>query len=128
MQQVYGHRLENLLLHCSSSINQSEGHLMSEGDAIFCTIVAIIKCDSHTSICSRFGAASYVTLAATIRLSLGNKPIEVQDFRKIAHCLRGIYGIYLKSVKENQKMSTCNHLDLKTLGSRPIMPNNVPGR
>ena len=27
-------------------------------------------------------------------------------------------------MKENRKMSTCNQLDLKTLGSRPVMLKN----
>ena len=42
---------------------------------------------------------------------------EVQDFTTITHQLRGIYGIYLKLIKENAKITTCNWLDLDTLGS-----------
>ena len=30
-------------------------------------------------------------------------------------------------IKENWRMSTCNQLDLQTLGSQPIMPKNLPG-
>ena len=29
-------------------------------------------------------------------------------------------------MKENRRMSTCNRLDLHTLGSQPVMPKNVP--
>ena len=35
--------------------------------------------------------------------------------------------MYLKLVLKNQKMSTCHRLDLGTLGSRPVMPQNLPG-
>ena len=41
---------------------------------------------------------------------------------KITHHFRGIYGIYPKLIKENQRMSTCDRLDLQTIGSQPIMP------
>ena len=37
-----------------------------------------------------------------------------------------LYRIYLNLIKENRKMSTCNRLDLQTLGSQPIMPKNSP--
>ena len=33
--------------------------------------------------------------------------VEVQDVRNIIQHFRGIYGVYLKLRKENQKMSTC---------------------
>ena len=49
-------------------------------------------------------------------LQVTNEPIEVQDFRKIIDHLRGVYGIYLKLIQKNQKITTCNHLDLKSLG------------
>jgi hypothetical protein len=40
----------------------------------------------------------------------------------------GIYTrIYLKWRKKNKKMSTCNRLDLESLGSWPTMPKNFPG-
>ena len=29
-------------------------------------------------------------------------------------------------MKENRRMSTCNRLDLQTLGSQPVMPKNLP--
>ena len=33
----------------------------------------------------------------------------------------GTYGIYLKLIKENRKISTCNWLDLETLGYQLIL-------
>ena len=38
----------------------------------------------------------------------------------IAHLFRGIYRLYPDLLKENRRMSTCNRLDLQTLGSPPI--------
>ena len=55
--------------------------------------------------------------------------VEVQDFwRKITHHFEGIFGIYLKFIKRNQKDHNmqCNQLDLETLESWPIMPKNLP--
>ena len=55
------------------------------------------------------------------------EPVEVQDCRRITDRFRGIYGIYLKSIQRNRRMSACNRLDLQTLGSQPIsMPKNLP--
>jgi hypothetical protein len=53
--------------------------------------------------------------------------VEVQDCRKITDHFRGIYKIYPNLINENRRMSTCNRLDLKTLGSQPIMYKNLPG-
>ena len=50
------------------------------------------------------------------------QPVEVRDFRRIIDHFRGFYRI-----KQNWKMSTCNRLDLKSLGSSPKMPKNYPG-
>ena len=56
-------------------------------------------------------------------------PAEVQDCRKITDHFRGIHSIYPNLIKENRRMSaTCNRLDLQTLGSQLIMPNNLPDR
>ena len=41
-----------------------------------------------------------------------NKPVEVQDCRKITDQFRGIYRIYPNLIKENQRMSTCNPVGL----------------
>ena len=49
--------------------------------------------------------------------------IKVQDFKKITHHSRGMYGIYLKQIKSNQKITTYN---LESLGYWPIVPKNVP--
>ena len=53
-------------------------------------------------------------------------PVEVQDCRKITDHFRAIYRIYPNLIKENWRMSTRNRLDLQTLGSQPIMPENLP--
>ena len=59
--------------------------------------------------------------------SLRINPFKFKYFRKITVHLRGIYGIYPKFNEEIRKMSTCNGLDLETLGSWVIMPKNLPG-
>ena len=49
--------------------------------------------------------------------------------QKITHRYRGIYRIYPNFIKENRRMSTCNRLDLQTLGSQPVnMPKNILDR
>ena len=51
-----------------------------------------------------------------------NEPVEVQDCRKITDHFRGIYRIHPNSIKENRRMSsTCNLLDLQTLGPQLII-------
>ena len=40
------------------------------------------------------------------------EPVEVQDCRIITDHFRGIYRIYSNLIKENQRMSTYNLLDL----------------
>ena len=55
------------------------------------------------------------------------EPVEVQDFCKMTDHLRGIYGVHLKLIKKNGKITTCNWLDLETLGSQSIMQKNLPG-
>ena len=42
--------------------------------------------------------------------------VEGRDFKKFNHHSRGICGIYLKLVKKNGKIASCNRLDLETLG------------
>ena len=51
---------------------------------------------------------------------------ELQDFRNLTGHFRGIYNIYLNSRKKIQKMSTCNWLDLETLGYQLVMSKNIP--
>ena len=54
------------------------------------------------------------------------QPVETQDRMKITDHLRGIYiKIFPHLSKENKRMSTCNRLDLQTLGSQPIMPKQT---
>ena len=50
----------------------------------------------------------------------------IKDFKKSSSRFKKIYRIYPNSIQENQRMSTCNRLDLQTLGSRPIVPKNLP--
>ena len=45
----------------------------------------------------------------------------VRDFRRITHHFRGIYRIYLKWIKQIRKISTCNQLNLESLGSWPTL-------
>ena len=52
--------------------------------------------------------------------------VEVQNCRKITNHSKGIYRTYPNLIKENRRMSTCYRLDLQTLGSQPVMPNNLP--
>ena len=60
--------------------------------------------------------------------SIVDEQVEVQDCRKITDHVRGMYRIYPNLIKENLRMSTCNRLDLQTLGSQPVvMPKNLPG-
>ena len=58
---------------------------------------------------------------------LTDEPVEFQDFGKFTNRFRGNYIIDLKLMKENRKMSTCNWLDLETLGSRLAMLKILPG-
>ena len=55
-----------------------------------------------------------------------NAPVEVEDSMKITDWFRGIYRIYPNLIKEDRRMSTCNWLNLQTLGSQPVMPKNFP--
>ena len=52
-------------------------------------------------------------------------PVEVQDCRKITDHTRGIYKIYPNLIKDNRRLSTSNQLDLQTLGSQPLLPENL---
>ena len=54
-----------------------------------------------------------------------DEPVEVQDCRKFTDHLRGIYRIYPNLTKENRRISTCDRLDLQTLGFQPVMPKNL---
>jgi hypothetical protein len=61
------------------------------------------------------------------RLSLRNNWLNFKTSGKLLTILEEIYGIYPNSMKKNWKMSTCNRLNLETLGSWLIMPKNLPG-
>ena len=66
------------------------------------------------------------TMIGENRQSVTDEPVEVQDCRKITDHFRGIYSVYPNLIKKNRRMPTCNRLDLQTLGSQPIMSNNLP--
>ena len=62
-------------------------------------------------------------------LSLRNNRLKFKTARKkITDCFRRIYRIYVKVMKKNRKITTCNWLDLETLGLWPRMPKNLPGQ
>ena len=52
--------------------------------------------------------------------------LEVQTYKKITNKIEGNYRIYPNLIKENWRMSTCDRLDLQTLGSQPDMFKNLP--
>ena len=60
------------------------------------------------------------------RQSVTDEPVEVHDYMRITDHFRGIYRIHSNSIKQNQKMSTCNRSDSQPLRSQPIMPKNLP--
>ena len=53
-------------------------------------------------------------------------PVEVQDFMKIIHHSRRIYRLYLKRIKKNRKIPTCNYLDLEKKRFVWLCPNVSP--
>ena len=52
--------------------------------------------------------------------------LEFKTSRKITDHYRGVYGVHLKIIKKNWKITTCDRLDLATLGIWPIVPKNLP--
>ena len=52
--------------------------------------------------------------------------VKIQDCRKITDQFRGICRIYPNLIKGNRRLSTCNRLDLQTLGFQSAMPKNLP--
>ena len=51
--------------------------------------------------------------------------VEVQDGRRLTDHFRGIYRINHNLIKGNRKMSTCNRLDLGTLGYWLVRSKNL---
>jgi hypothetical protein len=64
-------------------------------------------------------------LVTNVLVEFEKKPVEVQECGKIINHYREFYIIYPNLIKENRRMSTCNQLDLQTLGSQLIMPKNI---
>ena len=75
---------------------------------------------------SNFGEMKAHSMIGENRQLVTNEPVEVKDCKKITDHFRGIYKTYPNLIKENRRMSTCNRLDLQTLGSQPIMLKNLP--
>ena len=63
-------------------------------------------------------------LVAEEPVEFEKKLVKVQDFKKFIDHFMKIYRIYLERIKQNRKMSTCNWLDVESLGSRLTMPKN----
>ena len=59
------------------------------------------------------------------RLSFRSNQLKFKTAKEMTDHFRDIYRIYPNLMKEIQRMSTCNRLDLQTLGSQPIMPKNL---
>ena len=60
------------------------------------------------------------------RSSLRNNRLKFKTTWKLPIILEEFHRIYPNLLKENRRMSTCNRLDLQTLGSQPVMPKNLP--
>ena len=65
-------------------------------------------------------------IGENMQLLVTDKPVEIQNCRKITDQFRGMYRIYPNLLKESRRMSTYDWLDLQTLGSQPTMPKNLP--
>ena len=91
---------------------------------------------SHTDYAQKYPQTlQYTSKIGENRRLVTNEPVEFekypvevhQDCRKLTDHFRGICIIFPNLMKENQRMSTSNQLDLQTLGSQPvIMPTNLP--
>jgi hypothetical protein len=57
---------------------------------------------------------------------LRNNRLKFKAAGKLPIILEEFIRIYPNLIKENWRMSTCNRLELPTLGSQPIMPKNLP--
>ena len=62
------------------------------------------------------------------QLSLSNNRLEFKTAGNITKHLEDFlyYRIYPSLIKESRRMSTCNWLDLQTLGSQLVMSKNLP--
>ena len=59
-------------------------------------------------------------------LSLRNDRLKLKTAGKLPIILEESIEYTSILIKENQRMSTCNRLDLQTLGSQQVMPKNLP--
>ena len=66
------------------------------------------------------------TMIGENRQLVTDEAVDVQYCRIITDHSRGIYRVSPNFNKEFRRISTCNRLDLQTLGSQLIMPQNLP--
>jgi hypothetical protein len=59
-------------------------------------------------------------------LSSKNYQLKFKTLGKLPNILEKSIEYILNLIKENQKLLTCNQLDLETLGSPPILPQTSP--
>ena len=65
-------------------------------------------------------------LVANDPVAFEKESVEVQDCRKFSNHFRGIYRVYTNLIRENQRMSTCNPLDLKHQDLNGLCPKISP--
>ena len=67
-------------------------------------------------------------LDTDVLVEFEKKPFEVQDFRKFTNrFVESTEEWYLELIKKDRTITTCNQLDLETLGFWLIMPKNLYG-
>ena len=86
----------------------------------------ILLCNDFFSLCSKLTTSILVYDQGDPLVT--DEPVEVYDCKKSTDHFIGIYRIYPNVMKEIKRMSTCNWLDLQTLGSQPIMRKNLLDR
>ena len=82
----------------------------------------LAKCSYWSTYVQCMHGSGFGTTNGENRLLVTDEPVEVQDSRKTTDHFRGICRVFLKLLKKSQKITTCNQLDLETLGFCPIMP------
>jgi hypothetical protein len=127
--------LVNLIMECSNLV-QKDSHLIMLFYVSSSCWSQVLHRSQDTLTCHNLVGSPYSShVVATILYEpmigensqlVTNELVEVQDWRKMTDHCRGIYKIYPNLVKENRRMSTCNRLDLQTLGSQPIKSKNLP--
>ena len=74
-----------------------------------------------------WGFILWLARTSSYLLSLRNNRLKfIKTAGKLPIIVEEFYRIFPNLIKENWRMSTCNQLDLQTLGSQPVMPKNSP--